>query len=198
MTKEQNEQAIEATIDLNRSKIERTLMDSNKGTENINNLLEFMDNIGFFTAPCSTEHHLAHKGGLAEHSLNVYYGMLDLDKALQADLDYSSIIICSLLHDLGKAGDHGKEGYIPNILKSGEVSSAKPFKTNPDLCYVAHEIRSIAIAERFISLTEEEEFAILYHNGMYGDLKYSYSGKETKLSMILHWADMWASRVWEV
>jgi len=69
--------------------------------------------------------------------------------------------------------------------------------TNKELLYVPHEIRSIAIAERFISLTENEEFAILYHNGMYGDLKYSYSGKETPLSMILHFADLWASRVTE-
>ena len=48
-----------------------------------------------------------------------------------------------------------------------------------------------------IELTEEEEFAILYHNGLYSELKYSYSGKETPLSMVLHFADLWASRVTE-
>ena len=54
------------------------------------------------------------------------------------------------------------------------------------------------IAERFIELTEEEETAILWHNGLYGQFKYDIPGKETKLYMALHWADMWASRVTEI
>ena len=47
------------------------------------------------------------------------------------------------------------------------------------------------------AVTEEEEHAILYHNGLYGSLKYSIQGKETPLYMIIHFADMWASRVLE-
>ena len=61
-----------------------------------------------------------------------------------------------------------------------------------------HEIRSLSIIDRHIDLTEKEQFAILYHNGMYGDLKYQLSGKETPLYMLLHFADMWCSRVTEV
>ena len=71
-------------------------------------------------------------------------------------------------------------------------SEDKPFKTNPELMYVPHEVRSIAIAERFISLTEEEEHAIYYHNGKYTHTGYDL--KETPLQMLLHHADMWASR----
>lgn len=165
--------------------------------DGIENLIEKMEAKGFFTAPCSGAHHLSHEGGLAEHSLNVFELMLKLDGALGANTTRDSIIICGILHDLGKAGDYGKPNYVENILKSGKPA-AKPYKTNPELLYVPHEIRSIAIAERCISLTEEEEFAILYHNGMYSELKYSYSGKETPLSLVLHFADMWASRVTEV
>jgi 23S rRNA maturation-related 3'-5' exoribonuclease YhaM len=62
---------------------------------------------------------------------------------------------------------------------------------------VPHEIRALSIISKFINLTEEEQFAILYHNGMYGDLKYQINGKETPLYMLLHFADMWASRVVE-
>ena len=36
-------------------------------------LLEHMDKIGFYDAPCSGAHHLSEVGGLARHSLNVYY-----------------------------------------------------------------------------------------------------------------------------
>lgn len=160
-------------------------------------LIDYMEEGGFFESPCSGAHHLAKEGGLAEHSLNVYYGMLELDKALGSELPFDSIIICGLLHDLGKMGDYGKSNYIENILKSGKQSDSKPFVTNPELLYIPHEIRSIAIAQRYITLTEQEEFAILYHNGMYSDLKYSYKGKETPLSLVLHFSDMWCSRVTE-
>ena len=167
------------------------------GRVGIEDLIDAMEAKGFFTAPCSGAHHLAHEGGLAEHSLNVFELMLKIDLALKSNTARDSIILCGILHDLGKAGDYGKPNYVENYLKSGKISESKPFVTNPNLLYIPHEIRSIAIAERYTSLTEEEEFAILYHNGMYSDLKYSYSGKETPLSLILHFADMWASRVTE-
>ena len=166
--------------------------------EGIDNLIEAMEQGGFFEAPCSTDKHLCYPGGLAEHSLNVYSAMVDIDAGLAADLSDDSIIICAILHDLGKMGDHGKPNYMENILKSGQVSSAKPYSTNKDLIYLAHEIRSAMIAERYISLSEDEEAAILWHNGLYGQFKYDIPGKETPLYMVLHWADMWASRVIEI
>ena len=170
----------------------------NSGKTNIEKLIHYMDESGFFEAPCSGGFHLPVEGGLAQHSWNVTQEMFKLNDMWEAGINDGSIIICGLLHDLGKMGDYGKANYVPNILKSGEVSKAKPWETNKDLLYVPHEIRSALIAERFISLTEEEEFAILYHNGMYSDLKYSYSGKETPLAMILHFADLWCSRVIEI
>lgn len=168
------------------------------GRTGIIDLVDAMEEGGFFESPCSTDKHLCREGGLAEHSLNVYIAMLDINRGLRANLPDDSMIICGLLHDLGKMGDHGKANYEPNILKGGHQSAAKPFITSKSLLYLPHEIRSIAIAERHIELSEEEEFAILYHNGMYSELKYSYSGKETPLSMILHFADLWASRVIEI
>lgn len=164
----------------------------------IEDLISYMEESGFFEAPCSGAYHLAKEGGLAEHSMNVYSQMCYLNIALEAKIEQSSLIICSLLHDLGKMGDYGKPNYVPNVLKSGKVSDTKPWETNKDLLYVPHEIRSIVIAERFIPLSEGEEFAIVYHNGMYSDLRYSYSGKETPLSLVLHFADMWCARVIEI
>ena len=179
-----------------KNKIIELLKSTNRA--GVDDLISYMEEGGFFEAPCSTDKHLAVDGGLAEHSLNVYYGMLELDKALKADIPHDSIILCGLLHDLGKMGDHGKSNYVVNILKSGEQSAAKPYKTNTELLYLPHEIRSAMIAERYIELTEEEETAILWHNGLYGQFKYDIPGKETPLYMILHWADMWASRVTEI
>lgn len=180
--------------------------------QGMGNLCAHMEEVGFFEAPCSGGNHLACEGGLAEHSYNVYRAM-NIDAASKLDADEydalrDALIITSLLHDLGKCGDYGKPNYVPNLVRSkkknenGEYelvqSEAKPYETNKELLYIPHEVRSIAIAERFISLTEEEEFAILYHNGMYGDFRYAIQGKETPLYLMLHFADMWASRVVEV
>ena len=167
--------------------------------QGMRDLLIDMEKGGFFTAPCSSKFHLCKEGGLLEHSLNVYDTMKELAESLTvgAEITDENIIICALLHDLGKMGQFGKPNYVENILKTG-ISKAQPYKTNPDLLYIPHEIRSISIAKEHIALTEQEEFAILYHNGLYGDLKYAYNGKETELSMLLHMADLWCCRVTEV
>ena len=185
---------------MGRKSVKDKIIDLLKSTERegIDNLIGAMEQGGFFEAPCSSDKHLCCPGGLTEHSLNVYSAMVDIDAGLAADLPEDSIVICAILHDLGKMGDHGKPNYTENILKSGLKSSAKPYSTNKDLIYLAHEIRSAMIAERYISLSEDEEAAILWHNGLYGQFKYDIPGKETPLYMVLHWADMWASRVIEI
>lgn len=188
-----------------RQKIESLLQLS--GREGMNGLLETMNEMGFYESPCSTQYHLAYEGGLAEHSLNVYELMKSLADLLYPELPHSSIIICSLLHDLGKAGQFGKPGYVPNYTKGRATkanpnpepvrSASKPYASNPDLLYLDHEVRSIQIAGKYIELTEEENWAILMHNGMYGTYKYQIQGKETPLYLLLHMSDMWASRVVE-
>ena len=180
--------------------IVKALLDTKR--EGMYDLLSYMEQNGFYTSPCSGGYHLAVEGGLAEHSLNVYYIAQSLSDALIGEDKITddmrdAITICALLHDLGKIGQFDKPNYVPNILKGGKASEAKPYKTNPELLPVDHEIRSVAIATMFIDLTEEEQFAILYHNGMYGNLKYALQGHETPLYLIIHMADMWASRVIE-
>ena len=171
---------------------------------------------GFFNAPCSTKHHLAKEGGLAEHSLNVYRTMKQLALCLMSEDEYEqykdSIVIVALLHDLGKMGDYGKQNYIENMIKDGRPtkaepeqkykrSEAEPYKTNPDLTYEEHEIRSLTTVCRYIELTEEEYTAILHHNGLYSKLDSPYGNAnycKTKLAYLLHVADMWCSRFVEV
>lgn len=58
----------------------------------------------FFTAPCSTKFHLACKGGLALHSLNVYALLQEKVTRYSIAVPDSSIIICALGHDLCKVG----------------------------------------------------------------------------------------------
>ena len=166
-------------------------------------MLEGLEEDGFFTAPASGGNHGHEEGGLLRHSLNVLHmaekisvGLIG-GKELTPD-QKNSIAICALLHDLGKCGDFGKGMYVPNILKSGKQSEAKPYKRNPDLTNIPHGIRSVIMIERYMELTEDEEYTIAYHDGLYEPSNVAViKGHETQLYMIIHWADMWASRVLE-
>ncbi len=42
------------------------------GRQGIEEVINYLEKSGFFTAPASTKHHLSFEGGLMEHSMNVY------------------------------------------------------------------------------------------------------------------------------
>ena len=169
--------------------------------EGMEDLIAYMEEIGFFEAPCSGGNHLACQFGLVHHSRNVMMAAENIGYALLGKVKYAeirdSVIIAAALHDLGKCGDYGKQMYVPNILKSGKASEAKPFKRNQALLPLDHATRSIKLATLFIDLTEDEEFAIRYHDGLYETANYAVKGNETPLYLILHYADLWSSRVTE-
>ena len=171
------------------------------GRDNMESLIDYMDTCGFFHAPCSSQFHLAAEFGLVHHTRNVMMTAENIGYTLLGKEKYSeisnSVMIAAGLHDLGKMGQFEKPLYVEKRLKDGSTGKI-PYEQNKDLLPVDHEIRSIAIAQMFIDLTEDEQFAILYHNGLYGIGRYSLQGKETPLYMLIHWADMWASRYLEV
>lgn len=177
-----------------------TIIEILKSTERpgIDNLITYMLGEGeFFKASCSSQYHLCKEGGLAEHSMNVYqfaYELYATHGMVEHDITSDEIAIAALLHDIGKASYRGKPNYVPNFLSSGKLSTNKPFETNKEKLYIAHEIISLQIINKFIELTEEEEFAILYHNGMYVATGRDINGKERPLQQLLHFSDMWCSR----
>lgn len=189
--------------------VDRLLATNREGMED---LVEYMEEVGFFHAPCSGGNHLSCEFGLVQHTRNVMALAEKMGLILYGHEKYNevhdSVMIVSALHDLGKCGQFGKPYYVPNLVKEGrptkanpeqkyKISDTKPYEINKDLLKVDHCIRSIALATLYIDLTEEEQHAILYHDGLYGVLKYEITGNETPLYMVLHWADMWASRVIE-
>lgn len=190
----------ESTQELDNKKyvVDRLLATKREGMED---LIGYMEQIGFFEAPCSGGNHLACQFGLVHHSRNVMMAAENIGYALLGKVKYEeirdSVIIAAALHDLGKCGDYGKPMYVPNILKSGKASEAKPFKRNPALLPIDHATRSVKLATLFIDLTEDEEFAIRYHDGLYETASYGVKGHETPLYLILHYADLWSSRVTE-
>lgn len=169
--------------------------------EGFDELYDYMIDCGFYDAPASGGFHCSKHGGLAEHTLNVIITAESLARTLFTEKTYDkmleSVIISAFLHDLGKLGDYDKQYYVDNILKSGNQSDSKPFKRNPDLKEIGHAIRSLCIANRFIDLTEDEEFAIRFHDGLYDRTNYDVQGNETPLYIIIHTADLWSSQIIE-
>lgn len=78
--------------------------------EGMEDLLEGLENMGFFTAPAFSNHHLYTEGGLVQHSLNtckaalmVWGRMAAIEPSLSKELERDSVIIASLLHDVCKS-----------------------------------------------------------------------------------------------
>ena len=105
------------------------------GRDRVLDLIGYMREWGFFKAPASGGKHSHEKSGLASHSVNVMLTAEKIGVSLLGGAGYNKIkdrvVIAALLHDLGKCGDYGKQMDIPNILKSGKQSDAKPWKRNP-------------------------------------------------------------------
>lgn len=178
----------------NQEKIIEILMSTKR--EGIEDFIADMVDRNFFDSPCSGGNHMCERGGLAEHSLNVYKAAVKMAASLDY-VDDGSIAIVTLLHDYGKIGDYGKAYYVDNVLKSGKTSTVKPFKRNTEILEKNHAIKSVVMIERWIDLTEEEEFAILHHDGLYERANIEAMQKPTPLLLILHYADLWCSQVVE-
>lgn len=175
----------------------------------ITKLLQYMEESGFYTAPASGGNHLCCEGGLAVHTANVIRTAEKLGKALYSKEEWKqirySVYLVAALHDLGKAGAWGKVYYGENMIKDGRPTKAnpeqrykrsesKPFEVNKELVHIDHPVLSVKEACRFIDLTEEEYFAILFHDGMYGSMAYYLKGHERPLQTLLHFADYWCAQ----
>ena len=73
-------------------------------------LLKWLEESDFFTAPASTRFHGNYEGGLCEHSVNVWEELVRLLKAYpEVKVSAESAAIVSLLHDLCKIGCYKQE-----------------------------------------------------------------------------------------
>ncbi len=134
--------------------------------------LDWLDKTDFFGAPASTKYHLAVKGGLAEHSLNVYRLLSGKVEAGLLTIRPDSVIIASLLHDICKVNfyflekKNVREGSRINAYGS-EVANwvEKEVWTVKDSFPVGHGDKSCYYIQSFIRLTEEEYAMIRLHMG---------------------------------
>ncbi|TWH59617.1 putative HD-superfamily hydrolase [Desulfitobacterium sp. LBE] len=144
-------------------------------------LLEYLlsKSSDFFVSPASTRYHGSYKGGLVEHSLNVYSCLTDyLSRERTKDkynmrYDDESIAIVALLHDICKINCY-KPGTRNVKDENGVWKSVATYEYEDNLPY-GHGEKSVYIISGFMKLTREEAFAIRYHMG--------FSGTEDKRSI---------------
>lgn len=87
----------------------------------------------FFTAPCSTVFHLACKGGLAQHSLNVYTLLEEKVKRYQLRVPAGSTIICALGHDLCKVAFYKADEELPTGPQAKYLADLTSFQETQEL-----------------------------------------------------------------
>ena len=141
------------------------------GRTGIDKVLSKLEENGFFEAPASTKFHLSCKGGLLEHSLNVYEAAMFLREQviarkpeLEAQLPADSVAICALLHDTCKS-DIYKEGILNRKNADGYWEKYVGYQVD----YTAglplgHGEKSIIMLLSWgLDLTEAEIMAIRWH-----------------------------------
>lgn len=153
-----------------------------------------LKDIGYFDAPASKGHHLAEKGGLVTHSVNVTRELLKLTETMGVEWPREkSPYLVGMLHDLVKC-----RCYRPTMSQIGALAWEY---VQPE--YPGHGIASVMIAaELGIELRPAEIAAITYHMGMFGVGK-GYTDEEFNAALAkfpqqiiaTHCADWWAARV---
>ena len=130
-------------------------------------LLNFLERSDFFEAPASTKNHSAYKGGLCQHSINVYHRFV---KLLQMEYgeDYTEVIsnesvaIIALLHDLCKVNFYAMD--TKNVKRDGQWVQEPYYRIEDSLPY-GHGEKSVYMISGCMRLTREEAMAINWHMG---------------------------------
>jgi hypothetical protein len=163
-------------------------------------LLAWLENSDFYTAPASTKYHGAYEGGLLEHSLNVYAELQKL-KTVYPEIDCSeeSLIIVSLFHDLCKVNSYVVEKRFRKD-DAGKWEQYDAYVSNEKLHYGGHGSKSVFILQNFIKLTVEEAVAINCHMGSWEDVNnnaLAAAYEQCPMAWLLHVADEAATFVKE-
>lgn len=155
-----------------------------------------LDGIGYFTQPASKGHHLANRGGLVEHCVNVTRRLVELTDTLGVKWSReASPYLVGMLHDLVKCRCYRA---VPSTVPDEE-----PKWEYIQPVYPGHGACSVAIAgELGFRLQKDEIVAITYHMGAFGIGK-EYTDKEFYAAMEMFapqiiatcCADWWAASV---
>lgn len=171
--------------------------------DGLEDLITYLENSDFFTAPSSTRFHGNYEGGLCEHSLNVYQCLCELRKKYDvAEYSDETIAITALGHDFTKIRVYSKQ---PVFRKDADGRWEQYMSYKFDEVFPGgHGEKSCFIIQQFMKLTPDEYLAIRWHmNGFDsavkgGDRAMSAAAEKCKLVPMLQLADMEASHMKEI
>ncbi len=175
------------------------IFNNNITREGSDKMLDYLCRSDFFTAPASARYHSAYEGGLAQHSLNVYYCMSDYMSRQRVSETYGltcsddTLATVSLLHDVCKI-DCYKPG-VRNVKENGVWKQVPTYNFEDSMPY-GHGEKSVYIINGFMRLSREEAFAIRYHMGFSGNEEKNNVGRAFEmypLAFALSTADMEAT-----
>ena len=130
----------------------------------------------------------ARPGGFVSRSLATFSNARDLCKIsafAEKDIGIESVIVCSLLHDIGRIGDDTGDFYVPQT-SSWHIERGNCYTFNPSLKRMMHPHRGLYLLQsEGVPLTQDEWIAIVSQPHMYEDGKF-YNGNEVPLSALLH------------
>ena len=156
-------------IDYNLKKEFITLLKSTE-RDGVDDVIEELQELGFFDAPASSSFHLNYDGGLVEHSLNVCRvalgireQMIAMNKNMAEYLPEDSVIIASLLHDVCKA-DIYKKVTKKKKDKFGMIQTKQGFKLDYTNFPLGHGEKSVIVLLRAgLAMSDYEIMAIRWH-----------------------------------
>ena len=192
--------------------------------DGVKELMDYIKNkTDFYTAPASTQFHLACDGGLLQHSLNVYDCLVakkesPVWKRIIESIPEESLIIMALLHDLCKVnfyvkGTKNQKTYDPEKVAAAENWQVKHDDMGnciwetvlryeiDDTMPLGHGEKSVMLINCFMKLKTPEIFAIRWHMG-FSEEKSQYKAvgdamEKYPIVLALHEADLEAAKLLE-
>ena len=151
-----------------KEQFQQTLLSTNR--DGMENVIRHLERLGFFDAPASTKFHLNIKGGLMQHSWNVYQTavmlreqMIRLKPELEQKLPIESIIIASLLHDACKSNIY-KETLVNRKNDQGIWEKVPGYDVDYSSLPLGHGEKSVIMLLALgLKLTKDEMLAIRWH-----------------------------------
>lgn len=199
-------------INIKKNKEEFIELLSSTGRDGVKEVIEDLEDMGFFTAPASAGHHLNVEGGLVQHSLNtckaalaVWEAMKPLEPSLETEVKRNSVIIASLLHDVCKS-DIYKRTTKKRKNAIGQWEDAEGYKVSYKSFPMGHGEKSVILLLcSGMVLNDDEMLAIRWHMGPWGlnmnsledERCYDTSRKLYPLVTIIQTADGLAASVME-
>jgi len=182
-------------------------------------LVDWLQESDFFTAPASTNGHLAELGGLAQHSLLVYKLLADKIKyyitnsqkpditakikQLLDTIDDESVIVCALAHDFCKINFYSTENKNVKNPDTGKWETKLAYVIKDQFPY-GHGEKSVSILQAFINVTPRERLAIRWHMGpfepnvmFFGHQQTYQQAMKDPLTVLLYTSDLEASKILE-